>query len=306
MEKSDVITTGKVLSAYRKSIRVSQKMISDGICSITTYSRIEADVRDVDFYMLQILFERLGVSVEEQEIMISLLDERLYRKRQNVHNCIFTKKYDAAKTLLQQHQNDMPDTLIYRQYDMYMSGLLLFLTGAGKDESVELIRKALSLTHKMTDGYERGTLYSGIETDMLIFLSQHDKALISGAIHILTDILQHIRTYYKGELRKTYGGRVLYSMARLYMEKGRLQEALKYALQAVDVVGSGREIALLPDVHFLIAQIYYGELQTDPAGNKREQILEECRMAYYLYKLYDEESAEKVNHFVKDKIHGIL
>lgn len=304
METFDVVTIGRVFSVYRKLRHLSQQQVYHGICSKATYSRIENDDRDVDFYLLEILLSRIGVSIEEYDLMISSLDETLYRMRSDISSALFLKKYEDAKLLIQQYQELMPKRKIYQQYVAYTKATIQFYQCGNKKEFLSILEDILEMTEKSAKAFCPNELYSNLEMDaMLCFLSQdkyHDHEMD------ISQILLYIHHRMQGSLRMTYEVKALMILAQLARDHRRYTDALAHAENAVKILAESQEISVLAELHFFIATVQYEINQNKKVSIPHDEMIRECRMAYYLFDLYDSNRAAQVYRFVKEKLNGIL
>ena len=67
--------TGSMISYIRTKKKISMELLSRGLCSTSVLQRLEYGERLPDFFLLERLLERLGLSVNKMEL---LSDEAAY------------------------------------------------------------------------------------------------------------------------------------------------------------------------------------------------------------------------------------
>ncbi|MCM3691853.1 helix-turn-helix domain-containing protein [Neobacillus niacini] len=113
------MSIGKVIYYHRRKQNKTQEQLCQGICSVTHLSKIENNVKEANLKTLQMLCDRLDISIEEEnkksELVRQKLDifygtmERLHQEKASV---IYKELQDCKEYV---HCTDM----IY-QYELYM------------------------------------------------------------------------------------------------------------------------------------------------------------------------------------------
>ena len=93
---------GKYLMQLRRRDNIPMSVICDGICNVSTMSRIENGEKDVSKIVQDRLLGRLGVAPENFENMIFSDEYERWELRQNIISLIQREEMDEAEQLLEQ------------------------------------------------------------------------------------------------------------------------------------------------------------------------------------------------------------
>ena len=86
-----------VLKYFRKKYNLSQEEICEGICSVTTLSRLEQGNREIDSLLGQTLLGRIGKEVTLFETMLNEADFELWKIRTEIEDYVEKNQFKAAK-----------------------------------------------------------------------------------------------------------------------------------------------------------------------------------------------------------------
>ena len=75
---------GLFVRAMREAKGYNQEEISQGICSMSTLSRIEAGERTVDFLIIETLLDRMKVEKIEYEFVLDEEEYIVYKQREEI------------------------------------------------------------------------------------------------------------------------------------------------------------------------------------------------------------------------------
>lgn len=129
MDIEDIYDVENEMGLFVRTIReargYNQKEISDGICSLTTLSRIEAGERTIDFLMIEVLLDRMKVEKTEYEFILDEDEYAVYQQREEILSLIFEKEYEKAKAKLLQYEQNYANEPLHQQFVFWQRGLLL-------------------------------------------------------------------------------------------------------------------------------------------------------------------------------------
>jgi transcriptional regulator with XRE-family HTH domain len=141
---------GTVIKEIRKKRKLTQKMLSEDICSQSVLSRIEHDEELPNVVVMQKICARLGVSI----------DQILQLKSEDVHcvSCSFEKMaYYFHHKMYQQLLNYLKEADVekhlyldtdWQRYYYYMGSCQLFLAN-DYEKAVDSLQKGLAYTYKV-------------------------------------------------------------------------------------------------------------------------------------------------------------
>ena len=98
-----------VLKYYREKYDLRQEEICDGICSVTTLSRIEQGFRESDSLVVQTLLSRIGKEVTLFETIVNEEDYDLWKTRTEIEKLVERKQFAAAKKKINAYRKMMPE-----------------------------------------------------------------------------------------------------------------------------------------------------------------------------------------------------
>lgn len=94
------ISLGAMIEKIRKEQKISQKTLSQGLCSVQTLSKIEGDLCETDTLLLDILLQRLGKSPDKLELILPQIEYKRIRIRDFIETLIWKRKEKKAEALL--------------------------------------------------------------------------------------------------------------------------------------------------------------------------------------------------------------
>lgn len=160
---------GNALYYYRNVNELMQTELCEGICSVTTLSRIEKGGREADSLMSELLLNRLGKSSNRYEFILNEEDYLLFETRFLIEDSIKNKNIEKAELFLEKYARIMPmDEIVHQQFLLLHRMYVAML----KDEPEEKIKEGLYQAINMTrpdykDKEKKNILFSAIEIRIL-------------------------------------------------------------------------------------------------------------------------------------------
>ncbi|MBQ9701230.1 MAG: hypothetical protein IJV71_11510, partial [Lachnospiraceae bacterium] len=111
---------GALIEHERRKQNISQKQLSEGLCSGETISTFEGGFTEVDYYTTILLLQRLGKSPDKLEYIMSSDEYKKMRMRDIIYWLIEKSAYVKAEEVLHQYiimckkRNKALDMFIYR------------------------------------------------------------------------------------------------------------------------------------------------------------------------------------------------
>ena len=106
---------GNALYHYRTVNKLQQIELCEGLCSLSTLSRIEKGGREVDSLISELLLNRLGKTSDKYEFILNEEDYILYEIRFSIEEAIEQKNVKKAEELLHKYERLMPPDMIWHQ-----------------------------------------------------------------------------------------------------------------------------------------------------------------------------------------------
>jgi len=151
---------GALLKYYRLKANKTQNEVSQGICSVSHYSKIEKNSKEVNKETLDLIFNRLGiqmVDIESKKDNIASLLERL------LNEIIYRQKEEAANTFLE--LEEYVDLITFTEYlytyELYKFRYYLFIR---EFEQAKQQKNFLTKHQKNFNQFELNLYYSFLIT----------------------------------------------------------------------------------------------------------------------------------------------
>jgi HTH-type transcriptional regulator, quorum sensing regulator NprR len=120
------MSIGKVIFYHRRKQNKTQEQLCQGICSVTHLSKIENNVKDANPKTLQMICERLQISIEEENHKSQLLRQKLDLFYETIER-MNQEKAVALYKELQEYKDYVQCTDMIYLYDLYMLRYYLLL-----------------------------------------------------------------------------------------------------------------------------------------------------------------------------------
>ncbi|MCR4736199.1 MAG: helix-turn-helix domain-containing protein [Treponema sp.] len=114
---------GKLLKEYRKRKNISQEELCGTTCAVSTLSRIESGTQVPDRKLIQVFFERLGMSVPPLDIPMNKTDFERYNLEIQISTKISNNDYEIAELLNLYASFKQQMTVLEKQFYEYASAV---------------------------------------------------------------------------------------------------------------------------------------------------------------------------------------
>lgn len=129
----------------RKMLKLSQEDLADGICAVTTLSRIENGSQQPSLSILEALLERLGFSNTFLDSYVSEKAFYLHELKFQIRQAYIIGDVAEAKKLLLEFEKDCPDTPVNKQF-VLLYHTIFYASEYTPQQMLEQFEKALKLT----------------------------------------------------------------------------------------------------------------------------------------------------------------
>lgn len=138
---------GVMLCKEREKIGKTQKNIAEGIISISELSRVERGEYEIDYFMLQALFERLGKSLDKLELAVSVSEYETISYRVEIEHSIEKRDCEMLAKLISGYgaYNDQKRP-IHRQYVAMLQAVLCYIREQDYAACQHRLERALACT----------------------------------------------------------------------------------------------------------------------------------------------------------------
>lgn len=226
---------GIILAEIRKKEGVSQKRIADGIISANYMCKLELGEKELDYLVMETLFERLGKSADKVEKAITNDDYQLIRLRDDIADCISKNNLNSAKDKINEYTvwANMKNN-VHRQYLHIVEALIEYLEERNVKICMQKLEDALEYTHIIWN--ECGGMYLSnqeVRIYLLIAYMKIENSELQDAENILKRICSFLVHHYTDgeEMVKLYP-HVLWLLSKVYFLREKTDEAYLTILKA--------------------------------------------------------------------------
>lgn len=247
---------GNVLKKIRKERQMTQKMLSQDICSQSVLSRIENDEELPNVLVMQQLCGRLGVTMDYVMTMHSDEVQKIHQLLQQMADLFYHQEYQELYQMLK--DSDFLGQLYIdtdlQMYYYYLGSCEYFLNHRS-DLALTYLNQGLSYTVKGEKNY----------------FSSNEIQLISCIGRVLDDsgqtekgraYLTRSVTLYQQlppERVNSYLAKVFFNYARFLYKHGEGEEALVVLKEGVQMVRAQTSYYYLEEMYGLVAEIFAAE-----------------------------------------------
>ncbi|MDE7272166.1 MAG: helix-turn-helix domain-containing protein [Lachnospiraceae bacterium] len=138
---------GVMLCKEREKMGEKQKSIAKGIISISELCRVEYGEQEIDYFMLQALFERLGKSIDKLELALSSSEYESIAYRVEIEHCIEEWNYERLIKLMSGYYTYYDKKRsIHRQYMTVLHAMVWYVRERNYASCLRELEQALACT----------------------------------------------------------------------------------------------------------------------------------------------------------------
>ncbi len=232
------LNIGTIIRERRKELELSQEDLADGVCAVSTLSRIESGTQLPSKNHLEALLERLGYSITMVDGYMDGVTLRIHELKFKTQLNYINRNHENALRHLQELEQLVTDHTSLDWQFMLTYRVLLNQKNMSPQQRLEKLEEALAISCPRYINKELPRLLSYRE--ILIFnniawalddLGRRDEAI---------DILHNIRVYYERhvivpeEALRTQPT-ILYNLSKLLGLAGRYDECIEVCNQGIRI-----------------------------------------------------------------------
>ncbi|MEG0962754.1 MAG: helix-turn-helix transcriptional regulator [Lachnospiraceae bacterium] len=142
---------GKIIQQLRTISGISQEELSEGICSVSTLSRIEWGTRGAGKLLIDALLQRLGRSTDRFWTIMHIDDYNIMEQRRQIEEYILCENYVMAAQELELYQGRKETcNSLHQQFILKCKALLAEKEKNDWKKSILLLKEAVKLTMPYT------------------------------------------------------------------------------------------------------------------------------------------------------------
>lgn len=298
-------TLAIVISYYRDKYGFTLERLSSGICSVTTLSRIEAGVREIDSLMAEALLGRIGKEVTQFEIMLNDEDYAMWQRREAIHMAFERAEYNTVELLLEEYRKGINESqTLHQQWYLFWCAKLKCVQNKERTEVCELAEKALRLTVFEGTDYEE-QLFNPVEIQLILMLIQHAYADWGmAAEEKLEKLFGYVERIYSDGVQERLGTDILLLLVKYAQKQGDSDKVLLYAERAISFIAKGRGIRHVAELHFVRAKAILCKYRNNSRWETMQgECKEACMTAYCTAKIMEEtDLLEQIEKYCEENL----
>lgn len=281
------ITIGSVIAHARiNQNKIPRKDLIRGICTEQTLYALEENQYKTDTLMIDILLQRLGISPDKLEIVLSQEAYQLVRLRDLIEKAILRGRKELAVTALAAHpaQNS-----VSQMYHKRMQACLSYRIDKDYELAASLLRQAVELTipgfsYEVMEHY----LISTIEMENLLALERVESesdAHTDLSLHIehLEQCMRYIdRHFTDGEEHAKICAKCAWLLAKAYLSQNQTTQAMVTCEKGINALRQNTMIYFMLPLLELMLEVG-NRLSIAPEQNKYVKYDETLRFLWDSY-----------------------
>lgn len=246
-------TFGAVIKEIRKNRKLTQKMLSEDICSQSVLSRIENDEELPNVVVMQQICQRLGVTMDQ---IMQLKSQEVLKVTHNFEELANYYRHKKYEEILHYIQDKAIEETIYLDTDwqryFYYLGSCEFYLNHNYDKTLGYLRKSLSYTYQVNKPN-----LSSFEIQLLSCLGITCHYL-GNCEEAEKHLKQSIHYFYKLPSERINDEliKIFYNYADFLFFHNRLEEAKSYLKDGIECAKSKSSYYYLSDIFELQSKVY--------------------------------------------------
>lgn len=264
---------GEIIFNLRREKHYTQRQISDQLCSVAEIERIEAGKKTPNYFLLDMLFERMGKATDRLEYILPRAAYRVYELRFQIQREILYQRFETAEQLIDSYEKmDLSYQALHTQFIEQERAQIAWLRGEGTENVLTHLNKAIvqTMDQELTD---QNRQLSADEIKLLLFRWEVCKETERERSDLeLARLIQYLegKEFEVEELAKVYPYTVLLcEKTKLFTERERKEAAKK----ALEILGEGGQILFLAEILGMLAR-YSEEEEQEEYAAFRKSVLE--------------------------------
>lgn len=283
---------GKILTRLRNEKNLGQKILCDGLCSLSVLSRLESGEREPDYLLYDALFTRLGKDSKRGRMVVTEQDQRLFELRNMLEYALRIGDWVLFETKVSEYTNySNLSPQLHEQYLLMLQGMLCYQKEQ-YEEAIEKYRGGLSKTNRFISDFtsEIKGLFSRNELRILCLLGQAMSKIQTISHEVKVDFLKrlyyHINTRYTDRLYLfRYEVFLSCCLADLFYWQGEYVESIFHCKKAMEELIAQKSRFYMKKILRIVENI-----------RGKGYVMPSCfHNSHYLLEILEEWSFEKAN-----------
>ena len=241
--------------------KIKKKELCKGILSQSELSKIFTQVRIPNYFVMERLLERLGISTEKFDYILPQKDYELCQLKYEIEKKLQKENEEKIKELLEEYETIASKNSIHEQYIDYIYGILSWKYGR-QEEALRWLEKSIQCT--MPDGFQPEGLIGTEEIKLLILFEklnyEHgEKTKKKRKRYIL--FLQNIKKYVDEKIEDEEGKASIYpritlDLVRFEIQRKQYESARRLCEESIELLTNHFMLQGLLEHIELLKEIY--------------------------------------------------
>lgn len=291
---------GDVIKKTRIDLGITQEQLAEGICSVSSLSKIENNTQVPSKANFDALMQRMGKSGEIYYAFVSEKDFEIQEIKYKIRNHLIAMEYDKANELIQKLEKEKESKeSLNKQFILYMKAIIKKSKGEDLETVLDLLHSAIKIT---IPNFNEKKLCNYLLTDDDITIINNIAVVYSlmnhrrKAINLLYEVIDYIEdncidTKSKVELLPM----IFYNLSKWLDLEHRYEEAIEICNLGIDNCNKHGKLVGYGEIIMSKACILYN------IGN-RDESLKYLKRAYFIFDSQENiKYASMVEDYAKDK-----
>lgn len=267
---------GKIIYEERDRAKITQNQLCEGICAITTLSRLEWREKNIAKWTIDAFLQRLGRSQDKFWTIVHIGDYEVMELRRKIWNNILYGSCEEAKKDIQKYRSSVN---IENLHEQFLKKCLGMIKGKREDDweaALELFRQAIKETVPKIELDKLEEILIGRDEMQIILLMAEAYCHLGKeeiAQEIVEKLLENIqrKNWDEEELVKIYP-KVVSVYINFLKKEDRYEEVILISEKAIEMLVDNRIIFLLAQ---LMEAVVWGLERRREAEERRFSISED-------------------------------
>ncbi len=238
---------GNLIKKYRKEKVIPQKVLCDGICTVSTLSRIENGIYMPSLMQIEVFFSRLGKAVPYNLVPVTFRERKIYNIKTAI-SMIYDNRDPKRKMLLDELKECLSENdFLTKQYYLLVWGIYISQFDERLEEARSIFINALNITEKKYEeiSTEKIDLYSTTELSLIIniahveyYIYEIQKEKIDYKESAIKT-MEFLKTYYEKNvedyLQKTIYSSVIFMLTNWYGLDKNYEKSLELSSKGIKI-----------------------------------------------------------------------
>lgn len=293
-----ILQFGYVIQKRREKLGLSQEELADGICSVTTLSRLENGTRMPTKNHFEMILQRLGYSDMFLDNYVSKKEFDLHELKFDIRQSYINHEFDKGRKLLVDFENLIEDPSPIDEQFMLLYDVLLNIDKYTNKEMFNVFEKAIKYTYPKYDMHMK--FYALSYEEILILNNIAVCYAIDGKVKKAIDIFYNMKEFYDARVINIEEALrtkllVLANLAEALELSGRYDECIEISDLVISACKNTARCRWLSKVLRLKA----AALSKKNKGQNIDIIVKCVKEAFYMASILDnDEEMKLINEFM--------